>query len=158
MLPIHTIVFPTDFSACAGHAFPMACALARDYGARLVLVHVKPPPVAAYSELGPLVAEPVELAHELQARLEEIRPADPSIPVEHRFREGDAAQEIVDVAEEVQAELIVMATHGRTGLGRLLMGSVAEEVLRRASCPVLTLKVMAGQRVPVEEAAVGAAR
>jgi nucleotide-binding universal stress UspA family protein len=158
MLPIHTIVFPTDFSASAGHAFPMACALARDYGSRLVLVHVKAPPVAVYSELGPLAAEPAELAHELQARLEEIRPTDPSIPVEHSFREGDAAQEIVDVAEEVHADLIVMATHGRTGLGRLLMGSVAEAVLRRAPCPVLTFKVMTGKRAPVEEAVVGAAR
>lgn len=159
MLPIHTIVFPTDFSACAGHALPMACALARDYGARLVIVHVKAPPVAAYSELGPLVAEPAELAHELKLRLEEIRPPDESIPVEHQFREGDAAEEIVQVAEEEHADLVVMATHGRTGLGRLLMGSVAEEVLRRAPCPVLTLKVMTGQRAAAAETtAVGAGR
>lgn len=64
----------------------------------------------------------------------------PEVLVEHRLREGDAAAEILQVADEVGADLIVLGTHGRTGLGRVLMGSVAEAVLRRARCPVLTLK------------------
>src|SRR5207247_9050465 len=54
--------------------------------------------------------------------------------------EGDAAKEIVELARDSQCDLIVMGTHGRTGLGRLLMGSVAEQVMRRAPCPVLTIK------------------
>jgi len=60
--------------------------------------------------------------------------------VEHRLEEGDTAKVILDVALEIGAGLIVMGTHGRTGLGRLLLGSVAEQVLRKAPCPVLTAK------------------
>src|SRR5262249_48839479 len=60
--------------------------------------------------------------------------------IEYRLSEGDPAVEIIRLAAEVKANLIVMGTHGRTGLGRLMMGSVAEAVLRRAPCPVLTLK------------------
>ena len=60
--------------------------------------------------------------------------------MDFRVRDGDAAEEILREAEEAKANLIVIGTHGRTGLGRLLMGSVAEAVLRRARCPVLTVK------------------
>jgi nucleotide-binding universal stress UspA family protein len=60
--------------------------------------------------------------------------------VEHQLAEGDTAREILEVAREHGAGLIVMGTHGRTGLGRLLLGSVAEQVLRQSSCPVLTVK------------------
>jgi nucleotide-binding universal stress UspA family protein len=60
--------------------------------------------------------------------------------LEHRLVEGDAATVILQVATEIKCDLIVMGTHGRTGLSRLLMGSVAEQVVRNASCPVLTVK------------------
>ena len=60
--------------------------------------------------------------------------------MEHRLREGDAAEEVLRVADDVGADLIVMGTHGRTGLGRVLMGSVAEAVLRGSRCPVLVVK------------------
>jgi nucleotide-binding universal stress UspA family protein len=62
------------------------------------------------------------------------------MPVERRLEEGLAVTEVLRVAQEVNADLIVMGTHGRTGLARLLMGSVAEQVLRKALCPVLTVK------------------
>jgi len=65
--------------------------------------------------------------------------------VEHRLGEGDPATVILEVAEETGAGLIVMGTHGRTGLGRLVMGSVAEQVLRTAPCPVLTVRTTARQ-------------
>jgi quercetin dioxygenase-like cupin family protein len=61
--------------------------------------------------------------------------------MEHRVAEGDAADEILRLAASVQCDLIVMGTHGRTGLGRLLTGSVAEEVLRKAGCPVMVVRV-----------------
>jgi nucleotide-binding universal stress UspA family protein len=140
MLAIRTILHPTDFSDRSTHAFHLACALARDYGARLVLLHVNQPPVAVYGEMGALPTEPVENQEALRKKLYQLKPTDPKIQVAYYFGDGNPAAEIVRTAEEVSCELIVMGTHGRTGLGRILMGSVAEQVLRKASCPVLTVK------------------
>jgi nucleotide-binding universal stress UspA family protein len=73
--------------------------------------------------------------------LHAVRPTDPSVPYEHRLLTGHPAEEIVRFADEADCELIVMGTHGRTGFKRLLMGSVAEAVVRRARCAVLTFKL-----------------
>jgi nucleotide-binding universal stress UspA family protein len=148
MLPIRTILYPTDFSPPSAYAFPLACALARDYGARLVVVHVIPPPRPTYSEFAPLEPDPNELAAEARAKLSELRPLDASVRVEYQVWEGAPAVEIMNVARQSHADLIVMGTHGRTGLGRLLLGSVAEEILRRAPCPVLTLKTPLPETAP----------
>jgi nucleotide-binding universal stress UspA family protein len=91
--------------------------------------------------VGILVPEPEAKEAEVLQKLQSVRPADPAIVVEHRLCCGDAAWEIIELARALKSDLIVMGTHGRTGVGRLLMGSVAEAVLRRAHCPVLTLKV-----------------
>jgi universal stress protein A len=69
--------------------------------------------------------------------LEDVKPADTAVPFTHRLTMGDPAAEIVRIATDEQAEMIVLGTHGRTGLSRLLMGSVAEAIVRRAPCPVL---------------------
>jgi nucleotide-binding universal stress UspA family protein len=69
--------------------------------------------------------------------------------VERRLVIGDPALEILDEAQESKVDLIVMGTHGRSGLGRLLMGSVAESVVRKAACPVLTVKAPIAENVPV---------
>ncbi len=154
MLPIQTILHPTDFSPSSEAAFPLACSLARDYGARLVVLHVAPPPVVAYGEtITALVDEDtVEAARESLRRL---RAPEPKVPIEHRVEVGDAAERILGVADEIGCSLIVLGTHGRTGLGRLLMGSVAEAVSRRAPCPVLTAKTplrgAAAAAAPYEE-------
>src|SRR5208283_1077682 len=124
MLPVRVILHPTDFSERAGHAFDLACSLARDYGARLVLVHVKPPQMV-YGEMVPLPPEPSDVRQTLQERLSQLRPPDPNMKVERYLREGDPAAEILRLVQETQCDLIVLGTHGRTGLGRLLMGSVA---------------------------------
>jgi nucleotide-binding universal stress UspA family protein len=141
MLPIKTIVHPTDFSEHSDYALRVACALARDYGARLVVAHVMSLRMYNSPEVGPLVPEPAVIEDELRERLHSLRPSDPAVAVEYRLCRGDAATEIIALAQEVKADLIVMGTHGRTGVGRLLLGSVAEAVLRRAPCPVLTLKM-----------------
>jgi nucleotide-binding universal stress UspA family protein len=141
MLPIKTILHPTDFSEQSAQAFRAACALASDYGARLVVTHVLPLPLPAYGELGPLAPDLWQIEDEMRQSLQALRPPDPAVAVEYRLGKGDAAMEVVALAEEVGADLIVMGTHGRTGLGRLAVGSVAEAVLRRAPCPVLTMKV-----------------
>jgi nucleotide-binding universal stress UspA family protein len=139
MLPIHTILHPTDFSEHSEFAFRLACALARDYGAHLVVLHVEPWPAIVYSEgIVPPITE--DENERLRDKLHAIEAPDFKISVEHRLEEGDPIDRILAVATETNADLIVMGTHGRTGLGRLLMGSVAEPVLRRATCPVVTVR------------------
>ena len=83
---------------------------------------------------------PEEYDGELWQALRQMRSPDENVRVEHRLVEGNAAKKIVEVAEQIQAGLIVMATHGRSGLGRALLGSVAEQVMRKAPCPVLTVR------------------
>lgn len=134
-----TILHPTDFSEPARYAFELACSLARDHGARLVVLYVEPP-VVVYGEGGGLLMRPEGYLEEQQQKLRQFRPQDPQIPVERCLVEGDPADEILAAARQGNCDLIVLGTHGRTGLARLLMGSVAEKVLRNASCPVLTVK------------------
>lgn len=138
MLKIRTILHPTDFSNYSEFAYHTACALARDYKARLILLHVKPTPTVLYGEFGAMPPEPPELYHDLEEKLASLKPA--GITVERKLVEGDVPNEIMRLAEEYASDLVVMGTHGRTGLGRLLMGSVAEQVVRKCACPVLTLK------------------
>jgi nucleotide-binding universal stress UspA family protein len=138
MLPIHTILHPTDFSPRAKSAFDLACALARDYDARLVMVHVKPGRMVG-GEVHALITTPEEISRELQAELDQLQPHEPT-KIERFLKEGDAATQILHTAKEISSDIIVMGTHGRTGLSRLLMGSVAEAVSRKAHCPVLTVK------------------
>lgn len=76
----------------------------------------------------------------MRNQLLQLKPPDPKVSVEHRLVKGDAATEIVNPAAETKADVIVMGSHGRTGLGRLLLGSVAENVMRKAPCPVVTVK------------------
>jgi nucleotide-binding universal stress UspA family protein len=142
MLQIRTILHPTDFSEPSQAAWELACALARDYNARLLVVHVyAPPPV--YAPDGIAMPLPQEEPAALQARLAALRPADERIPCEHRLLEGEPAEKILELAQQEHADLIVMGTHGTTGLARLLVGSVAESVLRKAPCPVLTVRAAA---------------
>jgi nucleotide-binding universal stress UspA family protein len=140
MLPIHTILHPTDFSEHSAYALRLACALTRDYGARLVILHVATPPVLVYGEAVLPAPDPEVLTREEQDQLNQLAVPDAGVRAERRFEQGDAVAAILRVAEELPADLIVLGTHGRTGLGRLLMGSVAEQVVRKAPCPVLTVK------------------
>jgi nucleotide-binding universal stress UspA family protein len=135
MLSIRTIIHPTDFSEHADYAFRLACALARDYDARLLVVHVAP--VVVYGE-GLMPLGPDTLTDELRDCLHKVD--DPAVKIEHRMLEGGAASEILRLAQETDCDLIVMGTHGRSGIGRLLLGSVADLVMRKAPCPVLTVK------------------
>lgn len=145
---IHTILHPTDFSENSQCAFQMACSLAKEHNARLILLHVMPASSAPIlSEPTPDPLKPAEAQESLQGRFTWPEPADTKVRVEHRVAEGDSPEEILNLAKAIPCDLIVMGSHGRTGLRRLLTGSVAEEVLRNASCPVLVV------RSPSEEAA-----
>ena len=133
------ILFATDFSHASDAALTLATSLARDSGATLLLVHVEEPSMAYgggelyYGALGPA-------PQELRRMLEAILPTDPDVAYEHHLIPGDPATALVRFAKEKVVDLIVLGTHGRTGLLRMLMGSVAEAVVRRATCPVITFR------------------
>ena len=134
-----TIVFPTDFSTASDAALEHAAALAKSTGASLLIVHVEEPPIAyGGGELYYGLPEPDPTR--ILAMLEDVKPKDAAVPFTHRLTMGDPAGEIVRIAEDERAEMIVLGTHGRTGVTRLLMGSVAEVVVRRAPCPVLVYR------------------
>ena len=133
------ILYPTDFSTTGQTAMEMATSLARDSGATLVIMHVEEPPMAyGGGEFYYGMEEPNR--EELRRMLAEVGPTDPNVPCERRLMIGTPATAIVELAQSDNVDMIVMATHGRTGLSRVLMGSVAEEVVRKAHCPVLTVK------------------
>ncbi|MGD2216228.1 MAG: universal stress protein [Gemmatimonadales bacterium] len=146
MLKIEKILYPTDFSRCAGHALPHTLHLAETYGAELHLLHA----------LVLHEADPSSLSHrlpdmeELYTALEEHADTQMKTAMQEHERAGfkikstqvraiSAAGAILDYATDNEIDLVVMGTHGRRGLRRLLLGSVAEEVVRLAPCPVLTV-------------------
>jgi nucleotide-binding universal stress UspA family protein len=133
------ILFPTDFSHTGDAALQMATSLARDTGATLLIAHVEEPPLA-YGGGEMYYGMPEPATEDLRKMLEEVKPTDPQVPYEHRLVTGDPASAIASLAESEGVDMIVMGTHGRTGFSRLLMGSVAEAIVRRAPCPVLTYK------------------
>jgi len=139
MLPFKTILFATDFSPASHVAFDVAAALARDYRARVIALHVIEPVRMGFSEFASYVG-PDEDTGQAMEMLRALKAPSPMVTLEYRLLEGDPATVIAETAEEAGADLVVMGTHGRTGLSRLVMGSVAEEVLRRAPCPVLTIR------------------
>lgn len=150
MLPVRTILHPTDLSEYSRYAFRMACSVARDYDARLVILHVAKPTRLLYQD-GMLPPEPAVYLDHLRRQLQELQSSAPLVQTERRLVEGDPVTEIVEQATEGQCDLIVMGTHGRTGLQRMVLGSVAEQVARRAPCPVLTVKRPPAQPVTIEE-------
>jgi nucleotide-binding universal stress UspA family protein len=136
---VKKILFPTDFSTIADQALDYAATLAKENGAKLLIVHIAELP-AAYGAGEMYYGIPEPDTDELLRMLHNVVPRNPPVDHEYRLLKGDPAREIVRVAKDDTVDLIVMSTHGRTGLGRVLMGSIAEAVVRRAHCPVLTLK------------------
>jgi len=133
------ILVPMDFSTGSDAALEMATSLARDSGGALILAHVEIIPLsAAGGEY--LYAVPEPPTEELLAKLDAVVVPDSHVPVERRLLSGDPADAIIRLAQTENVDMIVMGTHGRRGLTRLLMGSVAEAVVRAAPCPVLTVK------------------
>src|SRR2546429_168693 len=140
MFHITRILYATDFSSYANQAYFHAIALAEQHGASLLVAFVYTP---GFAPPGGTCGEQADRDY-WRGQLEQIRPLNSRIPVEHVFLEGDPAAELVRYGNENQVSLIVMGTHGRTGVERLLMGSVAERVLRDARCSVLVVKLPQG--------------
>jgi nucleotide-binding universal stress UspA family protein len=138
MIHVKKILYPTDFSSYSNQAYFHAVALAANHGASLTILFVHSPATGA----------PADRDY-WRKQLEQIRPLDAQIPVHHVLLEGDPAAEIVRYAQDAWVDLVVMGTHGRTGMERLLMGSVAEKVLQDAPCSVLVVKLPKG--IPVAE-------
>lgn len=138
------ILVPVDFSETALHAVRLAVRIAREGGARITLVHIG---VVPYVDAGPfgasvpsmLIAAHEEMAAERMHALQRVAREEipEGIPVRNKVREGFPPEEILAEAEESKADVICIGTHGRTGVERVILGSVAERVIRGAKIPVL---------------------
>jgi nucleotide-binding universal stress UspA family protein len=139
------IVVPTDFSAGAEGAWSLAQRLARATGAELILVHVLVE-TPLYSETPWTMGHMKETYAQARAWIEQslgawVASASSSgLAARAALREGVPHREIIAVADEEGAELILLGTHGRGGIDRALLGSVADRVVRSASCPVMTVR------------------
>jgi nucleotide-binding universal stress UspA family protein len=136
------ILIATDFSECAEQALDYAVALAGVLGAKLHLLNVIVIPTLAIPQVGVAVASTLiePMVRTQQAELDKRVTRHASAGIETVLRTGDARDAVVDVAREIGADLIVMGTHGRRGVRRALIGSIAESVVRTAPCPVLTIR------------------
>lgn len=153
MLSIQRILLPSDFSDNARYPQAYACALAEHFDAELHLLHV-------YQEVIPIVPEPVSAAALPPNYLTEMRAwaeqaletwLDPDWAAAHRvtrcLKQGVPFVEILEYAQNQTIDLLVIGTHGRTGLAHVLLGSVAEKIVRKAPCPVLTVRPTSHQFV-----------
>jgi universal stress protein A len=142
MFHVSRILCPTDFSPGAAAALEIAASIAERYDASIDVLHVWSPPIVVAFD-GAIIPSGEDVAaytETLHAKLDETLAA---IPRPHRFVrkhlvQGAPGEEILALAEREKCELIVMGTHGRSGLSHLLLGSVAERVIRTAGIPVLT--------------------
>jgi nucleotide-binding universal stress UspA family protein len=136
------ILVATDLSECAEQALDYAVALAGKLEAKIHLLSVIGIPSMGIPEVGVAVTNTLieSTVHTQQAGLDKLVSRRASANIETLLRTGDARDLIIDVAREIGADLIVMGTHGRRGVRRALIGSIAESVVRTAPCPVLTIR------------------
>ncbi|MFN3197066.1 MAG: universal stress protein [Bradymonadia bacterium] len=148
MASINKILVPTDFSDCSAVAFDKATELAGALGAELTLLHIYEPPtyvgdvvVQMPGQEGLTVSEYIraEARHEMDAFLKE-KSLPEGLTVHHRLEPGHHATALKKIAKEEDFDLIVMGTHGRTGLAHALLGSVAEKLIRTADVPVMVVR------------------
>lgn len=145
MSDFSTILWPTDFSDASRHALNHGIAIAKWYGARIVGLHVRQPavvPVSALGTMGPVgelagVQTASEVEFDVSACLEPARAA--GLATDARVDEGSPANGILKAANALPADLVVIGTHGTSGFEHLVLGSVTEKILRKATCPILTV-------------------
>lgn len=155
MIEIRRILCPVDFSDHSRRALDHAMAIARWYESAVTVMHVfSAAPVTSFGP-GPVVFEPIVLTQvdrdQLLADTKAFAETEgaPGVTIEAVVREGNPAREILEQANRMTADLLVVGTHGRSGFERVLLGSVAEKVLRKAACPVLTVPTGLPDAVPV---------
>src|SRR5579859_8160078 len=135
-IALKNILFATDFSPSAEAGLPYAIGLAKQYGGKVHGLHVRLP--ATYPIVGPEMMPQVIEAAEEQAKFEaqQLHEMFAGIPHDATVREGDIWPTVSDMVRQQNIDLIVIGTRGRTGFGRALLGSAAEEIFRCAPCPV----------------------
>jgi nucleotide-binding universal stress UspA family protein len=146
VIDLHQVLVPTDFSQCSKSALVYGVALADRFGAQLHLLHVVqdlalsiPDMVMVTPPVAPSVTELKRAAQGAFDRLIADNKLDPAKLV-RAVREGAPFYEILEYAKEADIDLIVMGTHGHTGLAHVLLGSVTAKIVRQAPCPVLTVR------------------
>ena len=144
--PIRRILFPTDFSPASNVAFGYAEHLAANTGAKLLVLHVFGIP-----DVWGTGGKPNEVDEETKNKLKEIQPDLAGVQVEHIAHGGPPGEVICWIAHDRDCDQIVMGTHGHTGLMHLVLGSVAEYVVRHARCPVLTVRQRSKKDKPLKE-------
>jgi universal stress protein A len=136
------VLVPVDFSEMSRKALLYAVSFAKQFGAKIVLLHVveplPAPPEVVYLETGAINTEARKGAEKQLSVWRQAVAAGASVTT--KIRTGVAYREIVEAAKAAKADLIVLSTHGRTGLAHLFMGSTAERVVREATCPVLVVR------------------
>lgn len=142
------ILVAVDFEEASRRALLTAQEIGRGLGAPVVLVHVYRLPVYTYPSIEPVPVPPPiavapEIAAEAQKALSTFAASYGVSPDLTFVREGEPAEEILEAAKGIDARMIAMGTHGRRGLSHILLGSVAEHVVRRSQVPVLTVRVSA---------------
>ncbi len=140
---IKKILIPTDFSDAAVHGLQYGAAMANQFGAAVVLLHVlEPVTYPAGVESIPLLVPEGEIHETLTRKLEDLgqRHLDPAQKQRVMVRDGQPYREICAAAEQEKADLVVISTHGYTGLKHVFLGSTAERVVRHATCPVLVVR------------------
>jgi universal stress protein A len=146
MIELKRILFPTDFSECGRAAEKYAQALSERFAAELHILHVLGDVAMMMPEPGSALSLPqnylLEMKQEAERALDKILPeaTKAGLSVVRATRMGNAYVEIVKYAEERSIDLIVVGTHGRGALMHMLLGSVAEKVVRKSPCPVLTVR------------------
>jgi nucleotide-binding universal stress UspA family protein len=146
MIDLHRILVPTDFSKYSHNALTYAAAFAEKFGAELYLLHVVqdlalfiPEAVSVAPPVTPPIEQMTAAVHEALQRV--VREEDLGrFKVHCEVREGTPFYEIIQFAKESDIDLIIMGTHGHSGLVHVLLGSVTEKVVRKAPCPVLTVR------------------
>lgn len=146
MIDLHRILVPTDFSKHSQNALRYAAAFAEKFGAELYLLHVVQDLALFIPEavsVAPPIAPPIEqLTAAVREALDRVlRESNlQGLTVHQEVREGTPFYEIIQAAKERDIDLIIMGTHGHGGLAHVLLGSVTEKVVRKAPCPVLTVR------------------
>ncbi len=140
-ISLSTLLVATDFSSCSETALRYACALARQQRGKILLGHVVPAEPRYPMPAETVPAEPVWEAQDARLQLEKAAGVPELSGIDHQtlLRQGEFWPELEQMIQQNDVELVVVGTHGREGLKKLLLGSAAEEVLRLARCPVLTV-------------------
>lgn len=154
MIQLNRILVPTDFSEFSRPALDYACAIAARFGSELHLLHVVPDPAMLVPEshafsVEAMQAQSAALVEDATQRIDALPEGgwENGKPIIREVRTGAVFLEIIDYAKTHEIDLLVIGTHGRSGLMHVLLGSVAEKIVRKSPCPVLTVKPQGHQFV-----------